>query len=351
MSFPKLLAVIATVLFGFVIVAALFKGCKSSSQTKGTRLTGPIEVEIEQEVRVVPRPVASVASPAVRKNAKSQSKSIAQNPKSIAVSQPIPEKKPEPDLTKDLPDANRIDELFNVEGTKLPIVETINYKSRVDWQKGRPAWLADYARYYKTSRHFIARSLNGKPDYFKQDLAENAQFNVYRLDKNFQFYLLVDLSRCRMWFYYDDLDTKERVLLKTYQVGIGRVDGSKASGFLTPIGKYTLGNKVAIYKPKMMGRHNGEQIEMVNVFGTRWIPFDKEVSNCSAPAKGLGIHGLPLVATATGERIQDKNSLGKYLSDGCVRLATDDVEELFAIIITRPTVIEVVKDFQDVNKR
>lgn len=347
MSFPKLLGIVASVLFSVVVFAALLKGCRSApSEKKNNQMANTIE--IETEVRVVPRPVVPVVIPSTtKKNVKTQAKAASSQ---TSKAMPSVKSSQATEPTKDLPDANRIEELFNLDGPKLPIVETITYKSRVAWQKGRPAWLADYARYYKTSRHFIARSLNGTPDYFKQEVAENGRFNVFRLDKNIQFYLLVDLSRCRMWFYYDDLDTKERVLLKTYQVGVGRFDGSKISGFLTPTGKYSLGNKVAIYKPKMMGRHNGDQIEMISVFGTRWIPFDKELSGCSAPAKGLGIHGLPWSLNASGERIQDRSSLGRYMSDGCVRLATEDVEEIFAIIITKPTVIEIVKDFHDAKK-
>lgn len=362
MSFPKLLGIIAVLLFGLIAIVALFKDKKSSSTPKMQPKI--IEVELEQDIRVVtppqqkPKPVVKTASAApapanTKKNKEAPKK--AGNP-IVAATMPSPVPPPPAEKKaiqktvqgeKLLPDADRIDELFTTSSEKLPIVETITYKSRVPWQQGRPAWLSDYARYYQTSRHFIARSLNGKPDYFKQDLVENARFNVLRQDKNLQFYLLVDLSRCRMWFYYDDLDLKERVLLKTYQVGIGRVDGSKASGFLTPLGKYTLGNKVAIYKPKMMGPYNGEQAEMISIFGTRWIPFDKEVKGCSSPAKGLGIHGVPWTLASSGERVQDRNSLGKYQSDGCVRLASEDMEELFAVIITKPTVIELVKDFYD----
>ena len=97
---------------------------------------------------------------------------------------------PSVETTSSLPEADRIEELFNKQDPRLPIVETIIYKSRVPWQKGRPAWLSDYASHYETSRHFIARSLNGSPDYLKQDLAEGNRFNVLRLDKEINFYLL-----------------------------------------------------------------------------------------------------------------------------------------------------------------
>jgi hypothetical protein len=242
----------------------------------------------------------------------------------------------------DLPHANRIEELFNKNQSTLPIVETVTYKSRVPWQKGRPAWLSDYAAHYETSRHFIARSLNGKPDYFKQEVAEGDKFNVLRTDKNIEFYLLVDTSRCRMWFYYIDHELKQKVLLKTYSIGLGRLDGTKPSGLLTPLGGYQLGDRIAIYKPKMRGIHQGKTIEMVTVFGTRWIPFEKEIGVCTAPAKGFGIHGTPWTPSFNGEFIDNTASICKYESDGCIRLATPDMEELFAIIITKPTTIEIV---------
>lgn len=246
-----------------------------------------------------------------------------------------------------LPTADRVEELFNIDGPKLPIVETITYKARVSWQKGRPAWLSDYASHYETSRHFIARSLNGKADYLKQDVADGNRFNVYNPNKKFQFYLLVDTSRCKMWLYTLDLNSNERTLLKTYDVGLGRLDSSKASGLLTPLGKYTLGSRVAIYQPKTMGNYRGEKTEMIRIFGTRWIPFEKEIGQTTAPAKGFGIHGVPWDPDASGKLTENTTSIGKYESDGCIRMATKDSEELFAIIITKPSTIELVKDFYD----
>jgi len=334
MSFPRLLGLIAAILFTIIALIALVKGCRSVvRKSYATQKIAPVELSLAQEVRVIPQVVTP--PPPAPKVAKAPKKS----PEKVVV-----KKKP---IEKKVAEVDRVAELFNVDGPKLPIVETITYKSRVSWQKGRPAWLADYARHYETSRHFIARSMHGKPDYFKQDLVENVRFNVYRKDKDIQFYLLVDLSKSKMWLFYDDLDAKQRVLLKTYLVGLGRVDGSRVSGFLTPVGKYTLGNKVAIYKPKMMGHHGGEPVEMITVFGTRWIPFDKEVSGCSASAKGLGVHGLPWVHKGENkELVQDRSSLGKYQSDGCVRMASEDMEELFAIIVTKPTTIDIVKTVQ-----
>lgn len=323
MSLGKILGVTAILLFGTLGIAALLKDSAQSKDLPVAQLQEPAVLEVDLEEAVVPLESVQVALP-----------------------QPEPEKQDVVTEQKELPDANRIHQLFNTKGEKLPIVETIVYKSRVAWLKGRPAWLSDYASHYETSRHFIARSLNGKPDYLKQDIAEGAKFNVLRTDIPLKFHLVVDASRCKMWFYAIDDSNHSAILLKTYSVGLGRADNKQASGLLTPLGKYSLGSRVAIYKPGTMGNHKGQKIEMVSVFGTRWIPFDKEIASTTAPAKGLGIHGVPWLKKADGSYAQDLKGLNDYYSDGCIRMDKEDVEELFAIIISKPTVVEIVKDFQ-----
>lgn len=329
MMLPRFLVWLAVILFTTIGVAAAVKKYKQAPKTTSlTKTKAPIEIDLEKEI-------LAEASKSKSNNGKKtiQSKVVEKNTAN----------------DKQLPHADRIAELFNKTEPKLPIVETITYRSRVPWQKGRPAWLSDYATYYSTSRHFIARSLNGKPDYFKQDVGEGDRFNVLRKDKNINFYILIDTTQFKLWLYYIDLDTNERVLLKDYTVGLGREDPDKASGLLTPSGKYTLGNKIAIYKPKMTGFHNGQKVEMIQLFGTRWIPFDKEISDTTAPGKGIGLHGVPWKYDNKGELIEDLSGLGKYQSDGCIRLSTKDIEELFAIIITKLTTIELVKDFREVK--
>lgn len=245
-------------------------------------------------------------------------------------------------------DIDRIPQLFALDSSKLPIVETISYTSRVPWLKGRPAWISDYASHYETSRHFIARSLNKKPDYFTQKVGPGDRFNIFKKDAKIQFHLLIDLAKSKMRFYYVDLSTNERTLLKTYKVGLGRTDPQKKSGFLTPVGKYELGQRIAIYKPGTMGFFQDKKSEMIRTFGTRWIPFEKELEGCSESAKGLGIHGAPWTTDPqTGALVEERSKIGKYDSDGCIRLAQEDMEELFAIIITKPTTVELVRSFNE----
>lgn len=249
---------------------------------------------------------------------------------------------------KQFPSIDRIQQFFSTNGVRFPVVETITYTSRVAWLKGRPAWIADYASYYNTSRHFIARSLNGKPDYLNQKVSSGSRFNVFKKEKNIHFYLLVDLSRAKMAFYYVDLDTKERMLVKTYSVGVGRMDSSKASGFTTPTGTFALGSKIAVYQPGTMGYFMDEKKEMIQVFGTRWIPFGQEIENCSESPKGYGIHGAPwIVHSKTKELVENKECIGKHETDGSIRLLQEDMEELFSIIITKPAYVVIVKDFND----
>jgi hypothetical protein len=353
MTFPKLLALVACILFSVIGIAALFKGGKSSHPTSKEAIAKPIEIQLEapskREQKIVSDKEAAKKG---NKNSSSSKEPAAKGASTATKPLATPQVAILPRTSDaDLPDADRIEEFFNRgEGkAQLPIVKTIIYKSRVPWQKGRPAWLSDYAAHYSTSRHFIARSLNGKPDYFKQDIAEGDRFNVLDPDKNFEFYLLIDTSRNKLWFYYIDLDTQEKVLVKTYKVGLGRLDSTKASGMLTPLGKFSLGSKIAIYKPKVMGFHNGQKTEMIKVFGTRWIPFDKEIGETTAKAAGFGIHGVPWTVGAKGELTENVESIGQYESDGCIRLATQDIEEIFAIVITRPTTVELVKDFYEAN--
>jgi hypothetical protein len=246
-----------------------------------------------------------------------------------------------------LPDVDCVELLFR-KNSPVALVQTIQYKAKVPWKSGRSAWLVDYASHYKTPLHFIARSINGRADYEPKMVGDGQSFNV--LSESAQFHLLIDLSRCKLWLYGIMPEKGERVLLKTYPVGLGRPNPQRASGSLTPLGKYRLGNRIAIFKPKMMGNHKGKRVELITVFGTRWIPFEKELENCTEPAKGYGIHGTPWrqdpqQGPQTGKLIDSMEGLGKYESDGCIRLKTQDIEEIYAIISTRDATIEIVSDF------
>ncbi|MCY3973965.1 MAG: L,D-transpeptidase [Simkaniaceae bacterium] len=244
--------------------------------------------------------------------------------------------------------------LFTTGKEKFPVVETLSYKTRVPWLTGRPAWISDYASRYRTSRHFIARSLHekrgDKRNYDMQNPEPGDRFNVFASDVDLQFHLVVDLSRCKMWFYYHDLGVDERVLLRIYSIGLGRFDPHSPSGLLTPKGSFLLGDRVAIYKPGIYGRVPGGEGEMVTVFGTRWLPFIERGEGKKAGVRGYGFHGIPWTYDEGHKTFrEDTETIGKYESDGCIRLRREDIEELYAIVISRPTFVEVVSDYRDAD--
>jgi hypothetical protein len=264
--------------------------------------------------------------------------------------EPIVPPKSSAPLSATLPDfleVDHIERLFTLDPSqRLPIVETVSFTSRVPWLKGRPAWVADYASYYETSRHFIARCLNHKADYFSQKITPGARFNVFRKDKELRFHLLIDLSKCRLLFYYSDAG--EKFLLKTYAVAVGRSDPSQESGCLTPLGKYSLGSRVAIYKPGTMGIFRDQKAEMIQIFGTRWLPFDQEIEGCTKKAKGFGLHGAPWIPDpVSGQLIEESSKIGQKITDGSIWLSQEDIEEIFSIVLTKPTFVEIVKETHD----
>ncbi len=351
MSAPKWILLGTVTLFSLIGIAAIVKkiGGGSSAHKGGSEAvpeSSVLSVPVLAKPASVHSPVANERKGGKDKKGRYKDASLVPDPSA----QPAAASLVRPVLaTKDdFPQIDRIFQLFTTGTSKLPIVETIQYSSSVSWLKGRPAWIADYATHFATSRHFIARSLNGKPDYFSQKVSEGSKFNVFRKDKKIQFYLLADVSRCKMGFYYVDLDTNERVLLKTYLIGLGRIDSTKPSGTLTPLGRYTLGSRVAIYQLGMSGFYQDQKVEMVRVFGTRWIPLDQEVERATSLAKGYGLQGTPWVDDpATGQLVEDRQKIGAYDSDGCIRLCSEDIEELYSIVLTKPTFIEIVKDFHE----
>jgi hypothetical protein len=102
-------------------------------------------------------------------------------------------------------------------------------------------------------------------------------------------------------------------LFKVYHVGIGREDR-------TPAGNFTITSKV---KEPAWYSSTGKVVPYGspgNVIGTRWLKLSPE----GVTDKGLlgyGIHGT-----------WDPDSIGKTVSNGCVRMKNQDVEELFMIV-------------------
>lgn len=239
-------------------------------------------------------------------------------------------------------EVNEIWRLFSQdEERQFPFVKTLTYTRWVDWLADREAWVVDYAAHYRTSRHFIARGLHQERDYFNQAISDGDRFNIFDPTYSLSFLLRVNLARCKMWFYVIDLESDHRWLVKTYSVGVGRYQSNGSS--LTPAGSFMLGDRVAIYPPRYWEVVQGQVVEMISLFGSRWLPLvDAETGH----GCGYGLHGAPwsLIDEEKGEYREERELLGTHSSEGCIRLSKEEIEDLYAIVISRPTRVEIVSE-------
>jgi len=104
--------------------------------------------------------------------------------------------------------------------------------------------------------------------------------------------------------------------VKVYSVGLGK-DNS------TPVGSFVVTSKLVdpVWYSEEHGRipHGDPR----NVLGNRWVGFNGRI----------GIHGT---------RKSDEHSIGKNMSDGCVRMRNADVKELYNFLVEGKSKITVV---------
>lgn len=95
---------------------------------------------------------------------------------------------------------------------------------------------------------------------------------------------------------------------KIYTVATGKEDD------LTPVGKYTV--TVKAVNPYYR-RKNIQGGAKENPLGTRWIGFDA----LGTDGRIYGVHGN-----------NNPDSIGRYITNGCVRMFNNEVEEIFSQI-------------------
>lgn len=126
-----------------------------------------------------------------------------------------------------------------------------------------------------------------------------------RILKNAKFEILV--SKSENWL----LVKMNGKFFKRYTVGTGKYNR-------TPVGTFRISDKI---KEPSWWKDNVEipYGDPNNILGTRWMAL--AATGSTPPAKGYGIHGT-----------WDNSSLGQQSSAGCVRMANEDVQELFTYI-------------------
>ena len=103
--------------------------------------------------------------------------------------------------------------------------------------------------------------------------------------------------------------------IKQYPVGIGKSDK-------TPVGVFIVDNKLekpTWYAPDGVYPYGHPK----NVLGTRWIGFEDKND-----LYGYGIHGTA-----------DPDSIGKDMSNGCIRMKNENVEELYDFVKSKTRVV------------
>lgn len=121
---------------------------------------------------------------------------------------------------------------------------------------------------------------------------------------------------------------RDGTIIKIYPVGTGRTRD------LTPEGQFTVihraKNPYYVAKDIPGGSPN-------NPLGTRWLGFDA----LGTYGTKYGIHGT-----------NNPNSIGKYVSSGCIRMYNKDVEELYDQVPSGSTIYIVTspKSFEEIAK-
>ena len=161
--------------------------------------------------------------------------------------------------------------------------------------------LTNLSKKYHVTVDWIRRSNNLLSD--KLTLGEKLKISTYKLS------IVIDKSQNTL------ILKGNEELLKTYTVSTG-------SNNSTPVGVFKITDKLihpTWYKPdgKVIPYGSPE-----NLLGTRWMGLTKE---------GYGIHG-----TLKPEK------LGQQITDGCIRMRNEEVEELYGIITpgTEVTIVD-----------
>lgn len=191
--------------------------------------------------------------------------------------------------------AERLSEINNrILFTDLPCPEKLDY-AVVD---GDNLW--DIARAFRTTVSMIQKA-NGMEE-TKTTIFSGQVLKIYKAEWR------IEISKANFILMLMD---GER-LLKTYPVGVGRQDR-------TPVGSFRIDEKERepIWYAKGRAIPFGDPD---NVLGTRWLGLEASADR-REKMTGYGIHGT-----------WAPDSLGKGVSNGCIRMLNAQVEELFDVV-------------------
>ncbi len=133
----------------------------------------------------------------------------------------------------------------------------------------------------------------------KSDLIFPGQIlKIIKVDNENKFHILVKMDSLRLYLFLGE------DLIREYPISIGHPDESP-----TPQGKFTIVSRLPF--PTWKGIPYGDP---ANILGTRWLGFNEPFSN-------YGIHGTT-----------EPETIGKKVTNGCIRMLNKDVEDLYDFI-------------------
>ncbi len=164
--------------------------------------------------------------------------------------------------------------------------------------------LGKIAHKYGVSAGFL-RLINGKSN---NTIYINEQLKILRG----AFRVVVHKDLHQLYLFFNDM------FILNYKVGLGKEDRTPAGSFkiVTKLKNpvwYWQGRRIPAGDPR-------------NLLGSRWLGFDNQPG-----ASGFGIHGT-----------RDPKSIGKNLSNGCVRMEDGNVKQLFELV-PRGTRVDIME--------
>ncbi len=139
------------------------------------------------------------------------------------------------------------------------------------------------------------------------------------------FHAVVTKSAYRLDLYMGSPDEPASwVYVKSVPVGLGEDNG-------TPTGNFVVKKNSKLVNPYWVNPRTGEKFDAddpKNPIGEHWIGL--EGVGESAPYTGYGLHGTI-----------DPASIGKQKSMGCVRMASDDVAQVYELLVDGVSVVKI----------
>lgn len=140
------------------------------------------------------------------------------------------------------------------------------------------------------------------------------------------FHAVVNKSEYRMDVFTGAPDEPDRwIYIRSYRVGLGE-------GNSTPVGTYTVKRNSKLVNPHWVNPRTGEKFDAddpKNPIGEYWIGW--QGVGASAVNTGYGIHGTI-----------EPDSIGQQRSMGCVRLGSEDVAQVYEMLVEEVSVVKVM---------